>query len=61
MLLTSHLRRNGHDARCGPRELLGGLAACLVSSVGPWWCVGNAIDRWLTGAQYEHDKTERHA
>lgn len=59
--LIAYLRHhvNQPDARFGARELAGGLAACLVSSAGPWWCVGNAIHQYLTGAHYHHDKTER--
>jgi hypothetical protein len=47
----------GHGV--GPRELAGGLAAALAASVGPWWCLANAVHRRLTGASYDHDKTER--
>lgn len=43
----------------GGRELAGGLAAALTASIGPWWCLGNALDRWARGATYDHDKTER--
>ncbi len=57
--LARHLRRSGTDMRCGPRELLGGLAACLASSTGPWWCLAQAARTRLTGTRYAHDKTER--
>ena len=58
-LLTRHERREGRQVRFGTREALGGIAAALLSSVGPWWCLANALHRWCTGATYSHDKTER--
>jgi hypothetical protein len=53
-----YLRTHGRTVRCGPQVIVGGLVACLVSSVGPWWCVARAVRRALTGIRYEHDKTE---
>ena len=58
-LLAWHERREGLDVRFGTREGVGGIAAALMSSVGPWWCLANALHRWCTGAAYSHDKTER--
>jgi len=58
-LIACHLRRGGHDTRCGPGELLGGLAACLASSLGPWWCLGQVARARHTGIRYTHRKTER--
>ena len=58
-LLAAHERREGRDVRFGTREALGGIAAALLSSVGPWWCLANAVHRWRTGTTYTHDKTER--
>jgi hypothetical protein len=57
--LARHLRRAGANVRCGPRELLGGLVACVASSTGPWWCLGQVVRARLTGTRYAHDKTER--
>jgi Glycosyl transferase family group 2 len=57
--LACHLHRCGAEVRCGPRELAGGLAACLVSSVGPWWCLGQVARAKITGTPYIHSKTER--
>lgn len=45
----------GRDATA----VAGGLAACLIASVGPWWCLANAADRAIRGTVYRHDKTER--
>jgi len=58
-LLAWQERREGREVRFGTRELLGGIAAALMSSLGPWWCLANALHRWCTGATYSHDKTER--
>jgi Glycosyl transferase family group 2 len=58
-VLTRYLRRTGAGTRCGPRELAGGLAACLTSSTGPWWCLGQAARARLTRTRYIHGKTER--
>lgn len=58
-VLARHLRRAGADTRCGPRELLGGLIACLTSSIGPWWCLGQVTRVRVTGTRYIHGKTER--
>ncbi len=58
-LLAAHERRQGRDVRFGTREALGGIAAALLSSAGPWWCLGNALHRWCTGTTYTHGKTER--
>jgi len=57
--LARYLRRTGTCARCGPRELAGGFLACLTSSVGPWWCLGQVTRARITGARYTHGKTER--
>ena len=58
--LANYLRRTYAGAsRFGIRELAGGLAASLVSSIGPWWCLGNTIRQRITGTRYHHDKTER--
>jgi Glycosyl transferase family group 2 len=57
--LARHLRHAGADVPCGPRELLGGLSACLASSAGPWWCLSQAARARITGARYLHGKTER--
>jgi hypothetical protein len=57
--LARHLHRGGAEVRCGPRELAGGLAACLASSIGPWWCLGQAARAAITGTRYRHGKTER--
>ncbi len=58
-LLAAHERDEGRDVRLGTRETLGGIAAALLSSAGPWWCLVNALHRWCTGTSYTHDKTER--
>lgn len=58
-LLVAHERRQGRDTRFGAREALGGIAAALLSSIGPWWCLANALHRWCTGTVYPHHKTER--
>lgn len=58
-VLARHLRRGGQHIRLGPRELAGGLAACLASSLGPWWCLGQMTRARLTGRRYTHGKTER--
>jgi hypothetical protein len=58
-LLAAHERREGRDVRFGTREALGGIAAALLSSAGPWWCLANALHRWCTATTYTHDKTER--
>ncbi|MGH3854816.1 MAG: hypothetical protein ACRDR6_15235 [Pseudonocardiaceae bacterium] len=58
-LLAAHERRAGRDVRFGTREVLGGIAAALLSSAGPWWCLTNAVHRWRSGTTYTHDKTER--
>ncbi|MGH3719621.1 MAG: hypothetical protein ACRDRI_12455 [Pseudonocardiaceae bacterium] len=58
-LLAANERHEGRDVRFGTRELLGGIAAALLSSAGPWWCLANAVHRWCTGTTYTHDKTER--
>jgi hypothetical protein len=50
---------SGTCARCGPRELAGGLIACLASSIGPWWCLGQVTHARVTGTRYTHGKTER--
>ena len=57
--LARYLHRTGTGARCGPRELAGGLIACLTSSLGPWWCLGHVMHTRLTGTRYTHGKTER--
>lgn len=56
--ITRYLRNAGQQVHCGPQEVAGGLVACLLSSVGPWWCVGRVVRRALFGARYVHDKTE---
>jgi hypothetical protein len=58
-LLAGHERRKGGEVPFGTRQVLGGIAAALMSSVGPWWCLANAVHRWCTAATYSHDKTER--
>ncbi|MGH3785605.1 MAG: hypothetical protein ACRDRG_03440 [Pseudonocardiaceae bacterium] len=58
-LLAVHERGEGRDVRFGTREALGGIAAALLSSAGPWWCLVNALHRWCTATTYTHDKTER--
>lgn len=58
-LLAAHERRNGNQVRFGVQEALGVIGAALLSSLGPWWCLANAVHRWCTGASYSHDKTER--
>ncbi len=57
--LARYLHRTGAGARSGPRELAGGLIACLASSIGPWWCLGQVTHARLTGIRYAHGKTER--
>lgn len=57
--LARYLHRTGTAARCGPRELAGGLIACLTSSLGPWWCLGQVTRARVTGTRYTHGKTER--
>jgi hypothetical protein len=57
--LARHLRRAGAEVRYGPRELAGGLVACLASSAGPWWCLGQVARARITGTRYRHGKTER--
>lgn len=58
-LLAAYERGEGRDVRFGSREALGGIAAALLSSAGPWWCLANAAHRRCTGTTYTHDKTER--
>ncbi len=45
-------------ARAGQREALGGVAAALLSSAGPWWCLANVLHHWRTRTTYTYDKVE---
>ncbi|MGH8883580.1 MAG: hypothetical protein ACRDYX_00055 [Egibacteraceae bacterium] len=59
-LIAAELRRRGQRSTgLRTREAAGGLAAYLTHSLGPVWCLANAVNRALTGACYTHDKTER--
>ncbi len=58
-LLIAYERREGRDVRFGLQEAFGGIAAALLSSAGPWWCLTNAAHRRCTGKTYTHGKTER--
>ena len=59
-LIAAELRRRQRrDRHLTASELLGGLAAYLSHSLGPAWCCAHAIHRTVTGARYDHGKTER--
>ncbi|MEV4416199.1 glycosyltransferase [Catellatospora sp. NPDC049609] len=53
-----HLRAQGQQVPGPAAAAVGGLAAALISSIGPWWCLGRVVRKALLGTSYQHEKTE---
>jgi hypothetical protein len=58
LMMASHPATRAH-VHSDSAALASSLAACLIASVGPWWCCANALDRAIRDTAYQHDKTER--